>query len=318
MKHLRLVFLALVTSVFTTFAQEVLLIDNFATGINDWFAGLGQIRVVDQTLSVYGSFGRMDTNNVVEASANGTHPIPTTTRLLDQQTLELRVDLIGIGKKGTWAGIDFVWTDPVRAYAMFLDSGNIGLAKVRFDGGPGAWFFHEQPALKSKNLTLVLSLTRIGSDLRISTRVLDKENSSAVLFDRTVTDTPQVDPALPNRAVLGEVSGPDWIGTPFPLLSAPNGVALITRWTDSVIGSQGITEVVFDNVEVRRYKAPELTIEPAVLVSWPAVPGNWILESSANVNGPYAPLPQVPALVADRLQVAVATSDQTRFFRLRF
>ncbi len=45
-------------------------------------------------------------------------------------------------------------------------------------------------------MTLVLALTRQGSDLKINTRVLDKDAAKTALFDRTVTDTPQSDPVL--------------------------------------------------------------------------------------------------------------------------
>lgn len=258
----------------------------------------------------------MNTNDVLASTVNGTHFIPLASRLLDQQTLELRVDLIEINQKGVWAGMDFVWLPSINGYALFMDQDNIALGKFNVDLGPSAWFFYEHPTLKSKQVTMILAFTRAGSELRINVRVLDKENADAVLFDRTVTDTPKADPVLPNRAVIGQIAGPDPAGTPFPLLRGPDGVALIMQWTDPVNGTQGPAQATFDNVEVRRYDAPQLTIEPAVIISWPALPGSWILESSGNLDGPYSALPLSPSVVGSRLQLALPTSDQTRFFRL--
>ena len=88
-------------------------------------------------------------------------------------------------------------------------------------------------------------------------------------------------------------------------------------WIDPVKGTQGSAEATFDNVELRLYDPPQLTIEPAVIVSWPVQPGNWTLESSPQVDGPYSQLQLSPSVVGFRLQVVVPNSNQTQFFRLR-
>ncbi len=318
-KQVALVSLFLAVTAFIARSQTVLWSDNFAdSSLGGWgHDHFGEIREVNQQFIVAGSSGRMNTNDVLASTVNGTHFIPPASRLLDQQTLELRVDLIEINQKGVWAGMDFVWLSAIYGYGLLMDQDNIALGKFNLTGSPTAWFFHEHPALKSKQVTMILAFTRAGSELRINVRVLDKENADAVLFDRTVTDTPKADPVLPNRAVIGQIAGPDTAGTPWPLLSGPDGVALIMQWTDRVNATQGPAQATFDNIEVRRYDAPQLTIEPAVIVSWPDLPGNWILESSGNLDGPYSALPLSPSsVVGSRRQLAVPTSDQTRFFRL--
>ena len=90
-----------------------------------------------------------------------------------------------------------------QGYLFFKDEDEVGLVKFWNGAISHAWFFYENRPLKNQNATLVLALTRRGSDLGITTRILDKDNANAVLFERTVTDTPQVDPVFPNRAVKG-------------------------------------------------------------------------------------------------------------------
>ncbi|MBI2925633.1 MAG: hypothetical protein HYY24_08010 [Verrucomicrobia bacterium] len=318
-KHsIALTALALVASVSTAFAQTLLLKDDFAGGLSaDWRKGtLGQLSVIDEQLVVSGNFGPAQTNNPTATHAAGIRSIPTSGPLPDNQTLELRADLVGANQNDALAGLHFLWMPQGQGYLFFKDGDEVAFLKFWNGATSFAWFFYENRPLKNQNVTLVLALTRVGSDVRINTRVLDKDNANAVLFDRTVTDTPQADPVLPNRAAKGVIGMADLSGTPWPVAKAPTDVELTLTWANPESAPQGAAEVTFDNLEVWQYEPPELKIEPAVIVSWPIAPGNWLLESSATVGGRYVPLPQTPEIQDGRFQVVVPAANQAQFFRL--
>ncbi|MBI4325337.1 MAG: hypothetical protein HY674_08750 [Chloroflexi bacterium] len=163
-----------------------------------------------------------------------------------------------------------------------------------YDGADSlAWFFYENRPLKNQNVTLALALTRVGSDVQINTRVLDKDNAKAVLFERAVIDTPQADPVLPTRAVRGVVGMADLLGTPWPVAKAPTDLELSLSWVNADSAPQGAAEVTFDNLELWPYESPQLAIQKAVVLSWPATREQFALESASGVNGPWAPTPSL-------------------------
>lgn len=88
---------------------------------------------------------------------------------------------------------------------LFKDEDEILLAKAWVTSPVDvamAFFYYDSRLIKNQNVTLVLSLIRLGDDVRIGTRVLDKNNGNAVLFERSVTDTPLADPVVPNARVF--------------------------------------------------------------------------------------------------------------------
>jgi hypothetical protein len=165
----------------------------------------------------------------------------------------------------------------------------------------------------------VLSLTRQGSDVAINTRVLDKDNANAVLFERAVIDTPQSDPVLPNRAVKGFLTVADLVGTPWPVTQAPDSVELGMGWLNPLSPSQGAAQVIYDNLEVWQYQTPQLNIQNAVVLSWPVTAAQFAVESAPGVNGPWEPVPD-PWLRTNvtQIQMSVSAPDNMRLFRLRF
>lgn len=65
------------------------------------------------------------------------------------------------------------------------------------------------------------------------------------------------------------------------------------------------------------FPPPTLTIEPAVLVSWPAEDDGWTLESAPGVDGPWAPVSATPFIQSGRQNIAVPTESRKQFFRAR-
>jgi hypothetical protein len=201
----------------------------------------------------------MDTNNP-STSAGAVEPPPSLFAggvLPDQQTREFRVDLISANQEGACAGLEAGFNG--KAYYVWKDQNGIGLLKgwgwsdgvtFRF-----AYFFWTNTPVKNENITLVLALTRRGTDLEISTRVLDKDHANAVLFERTVVDTPRSDPVLPNRAVKGIRTELDPVGLPWALQSF--GYPCVdVGWFNPQSAPNPLAQVVYDNLEVWQYESP--------------------------------------------------------------
>lgn len=261
-KNIALMTLALTACVSTAFAQTNWLKDDFNGPILTWTkGGTGQIQQTNQQLVVSGSFGPMQTNDPVATSVGAYHTIGLPSGPLpDQQTLELRADLVGANQNDAWAGIHFLWSPEYKGYILWKDQDEVVLHKFWSSAGSlvAAAFFYENRPVKNQNVTLVLALTRLGSDVRITTRVLDKDNANAVLFERTVTDTPQADPVLPNRAVRGWIGVADLAGTPWLVVTAPTYVTLGLQWANPASATQRAAAVTFDNAEVWQYESPQL------------------------------------------------------------
>ncbi len=62
---------------------------------------------------------------------------------------------------------------------------------------------------------------------------------------------------------------------------------------------------------------PELTIESAVIVSWPTSTAGWQLESATAINGPWQPVDAKPVLAEAQNTVTLRTANAGRYFRLR-
>lgn len=298
-------------------AQTTWLKDDFSHGLGAWQPA--NLQVLNEQLVVSGSFGLLPTNNPIANSATAGHLIGLPPGPLpDQQTLEWRADLVGANQDDAWAGLEFFWEPEVQGYTFWKDQDEVALVKFWNQAASFAWFFYENRPIKNQNVTLVLSLTRAGSELKINTRVLDKDNANAVLFERTVTDTPQADPVLPNGAARGQIGMADLLGTPWPGVAAPPYVGLVLLWANPANATQGAAEVTFDNAEVWQHESPQLVTQNAVVLSWPLTQGQFVLESASSVNGPWTPVPDPWWRTnAGQNQVSVLAPDSLKLFRLR-
>jgi hypothetical protein len=316
--NIALVTLAVTALPSTVCAQTLVWSDNFDdNNLSGWTQLLGPITEVNQQFVTYGGFGPFQTNTPLATHAAGLHSIPTSGPLPDNQTLELRADLIGTSENDAWAGLVFNWLPQGQGYAFFKDQDEVAMFKFYNGATSFAFFFYENHPLPNE-VSLVLALTCRGSNVEITTRVLDKDNANAVLFERTLTDTPQADPVLPDRAVRGTRSEPDVAGTPWPVGAAPGNVELSVTWVNSERPPDGYAAAIFDNLEVRQYESPELTIQRAVVLSWPVTSGLFILECASSVDGPWDPVP-APwwRTNAAQNEVCILAPDSMKLFRLR-
>jgi len=149
------------------------------------------------------------------------HTLPSSGPLADGQTLELRADLISASQNDAYASLAinyFIGGQGGNGYMFNKGGDELSLMKFYDLATKLAWFSYTNQPLKNANVTLVLALTRAGTNLNITTRVLDKDNSNSVLFERTITDTPKADPVLPSYTAGGMIGMADAVGTPWPLL----------------------------------------------------------------------------------------------------
>jgi hypothetical protein len=328
MKHktnLTLITLALAAGVSTAFAQTNWLSDDFQDpALTGWTTGgfPGTLTQINQQLVISENFfGSAQTNNPLATHGPAIHAFPNSGPLPDQQTLEVRTDLVSASQNGLAANIALNWAAPALGSGYMLSKAEDWISLLKFYNGASsyAYFFYTNQPVKNQNVTLILALTRDGSNVKIASRVLDKDNANAILFDRTVTDTPQADPVLPNRAAGGFISMADPPGTSWPAVMAPAYVELAMTWSDPQQAPQHPAQVIYDNLEVWQYQTPQLNIQNAVVLSRPATAAQFVVESAPGVNGPWETVPE-PWLRtnATQIQMSVLASDSMRLFRLRF
>jgi len=321
-RRFALMTLALAGVVSTAFAKTSLFSDGFSDPDAPGWTSTPfppHFSVVNQEFVLSADFGPMNTEDILENWTGASHAIPISGALPDQETLELRADFVGANQDDAGASIHYF--DGTGEGYIFGMTQDVVLFYKFWDGGlnnSGALFFYEHSQLKNHNVTLVLAVTRLESSLEITTRVLDKDNASAVLFERTVTDTPEADPVLPSRAGDGMLSYPDQPGTPWPVFDASGRIVLSMTWFNQTEGSEAAAQVNFDNVEVWQYESPQLSIQNAVVLSWGVTEGEFVLESAPSAGGPWEPVPDPWWRTnAGRNEVCVLAPENTRVFRLR-
>jgi hypothetical protein len=276
----------------------------------------------NEQLVLWDNFGRADTNNVQANTYVVFHAIPNLSGPLpDNQTLELRADIVSANDEDAGASVHYVNVGSGIlgiGYIYGKSQHNVWLAKWLGGGGnnPFCYFFYEHDQITNQNITLVLALTRLGSSLSIKTHVLDRNNGNAVLFERTVTDTPQIDPTVPNRSADGWLCYPDQAGTPWPVSNASGSIGVGMTW-ETATRAQPNAQVIFDNAEVWQYQYPQLAIQNAVVLSWPLTESQFALETASSLSGPWA-LVANPwwSTNAGLNQVSIVAPDSTKFFRL--
>lgn len=99
-------------------------------------------------------------------------------------------------------------------------------------------------------MTRLVSVTCRDGDPVIDCRVLDKDNANAVVFDRTVIDTPEADPTIPSRSLKRTATAQDMVGDPWRLVGGPRQTEVTRDWTGPVSGPTGPAQIIDVNVEV--------------------------------------------------------------------
>jgi hypothetical protein len=210
-----------------------------------------------------------------------------------------------------------LWSDNAGQSCIFSKGRDfVQVGKWVGGGGGGvAVFFHEKAVIKNTNVVLSLALTRMGTNVVLTARVLDKDNQEAVLYQRSVVDTPKVDPTL-TYAELNALSGMKlniYADNGAPLTSGNVIMLSAAQYTD---GKQPDLEVTYDNLELRTSEVSPVVIERAVRLCWPASATlNYTVEGAPTLQGPW--LPVQDSVLPGLQQVTVPANDIMKFFRLQ-
>lgn len=130
-----------------------------------------------------------------QAIFTGSQKTSQTFQLTEGERLEFRVDIEEGGGKDSFAILSFT---PVANSPSTLSG--YGFAKSTTDvlltKGIGKYFVAAdgpEAQLKNEKITLVLSLTVRNGAVTFTGKVLDRENNNAVIWERTVVDSPGAD-----------------------------------------------------------------------------------------------------------------------------
>ncbi|MFM8360688.1 MAG: hypothetical protein ACKOET_19230, partial [Verrucomicrobiota bacterium] len=112
--------------------------------------------------------------------------------LKEGRTVEFRADVVQGGGKDSFAVLAFIpkGNSPgtLQGYGFAKSTTDILLTK-----GIGNYFVNEATALKQDNITLVMGLTVRNGNVEVTARALDREAGDAVLWEKTILDTPAAD-----------------------------------------------------------------------------------------------------------------------------
>jgi hypothetical protein len=271
--------------------------DNKLTGwIADGHKGQAKLTETNQQFKVRGYWPGVHTVDLSDTAAVG--HLSRNWSVPNGQTVELRVDLVGMDEHATAAGMD-LWNGVSGAgYALFKGHDFIHLCKPSLSvAGIHGQFFHERVVIKNTNVVLALAVTRVNPNVILTARVLDKEINNAVLYERSVVDTPNIDRTL-TQAEMEAASGMHMTaGTDVgpPVTSGSEVLLSVFQYND---GTRPAAEVTYDNLErwtsVFPVWRPEIAIQllstssPKVDLTLSAAPNSsWAIERALELTGPW-------------------------------
>ncbi len=266
--------------------------------------------LVGGELTISGDFPVPTTNSTDSCAFDG---VPYSWVAQPGQTLEARVDLVGMNSAASGVILSLFHSGG-QGYGVSKSSDWVGFWKQKPPGDTCFWA--EKVATKNQNVVLVLALTPAGQNLLLTGKVLDKD-SGAVLYQKTIVDTPASDSSL-SAVPLSQITGcrvwPDIVADP---AGAPwlNGVALYLLVFQDTDGTKPPAEATFANLQLRTYEVPQLSIDGAVQLSWPASAGvNYLVEAATTPEGPWLPVQEL--IIPDIQKTTVPMTAPAKFFRL--
>lgn len=291
--------------------------DDFRTGITGWTPspppiGVASLSPTNQQLLLQADWtnagGNLPQNTFFAFAPSG------TWTPADGQTVACQADLVSVSQNST--NMAFLWLGDGTHFYFFSKSQKWVCLGKSWSGSSQAVFWLDNTVqLPATNVVLYLALTRDGPNLIITTRVLDKDNQDALVFERSFADTPGADASLTAAEFTALTGTTTWSVVPEnypPVLSGAARGAAVSQFTD---GQQPPVEAVWDNFSLRHHDVPPLSIARAVQLTWPAPAGvNYSIESASTVQGPWLPVqdPEIPGIQS----LTVPFSGPARFFRL--
>lgn len=275
--------------------------DNRLTGwLSEGHKGQVKLTETDRQFKVWGYWPGVSTMHADLADTESYGSLGRSWSVLNGQTVEYRVDLVGLSDDATMAGFA-LWSDASSAaYVLFKGHDFIHLCKPSLSVAERhGHFFHERALIKDTNVVLSLAVTRVNPNAIITTRVLDKANNNAVLYERSAVDTPRIDRTL-TESELESASGMHLhTGTDAgaPITSGSHVFLTVFQYND---GTRPPAEAIYDNLERRTSTfpvwRPEIAIQastnsPNVILTLSAAPNSsWAVERAPQLAGPWAKL----------------------------
>jgi hypothetical protein len=286
----------------TGLVTSKVVLDNFDDNrLTGWGTGPGPVELteINQQFKVRGHWPGVSTIKINDTAVWGY--LSGNWNVLDGQTLELRVDLVGMNEHATAANM-VLWDGASgEGYGFFKGHDFIQLGKPSFSvAGLHSHFFHERALIKNTNVVLALAITRVSPNVILTARVLDKANNNAVLYERSVVDTPNVDRTLTPTEMQaasgmlldsGSEQGP-------PITSVSDVLLTVFQYND---GTKPAAEVTYDNfglwTSILPVWRPEIairllpTIPPKVNLALSAAPNSsWAIQRALELTGPWTNL----------------------------
>lgn len=137
--------------------------------------------------------------------------------------LELRVDILRVTGDGGYAVLG--WREegiPAIGYAVLVNAKEVALVKHRFDQQILSPFFWEALPVINRPMRVFFRFRMMAGTLSLQVQVLDLENPSQLIFDKTLQDSSDREPFVATPPPLQMATpdpGPPWQGTGFLQLS---------------------------------------------------------------------------------------------------
>lgn len=276
--------------------------DNQVTGwIPEGHTGQVKLTETNQQFKVWGYWPGVNTMHRDLADTEAYGRLGRSWSVLNGQTMEWRVDLVDLNEHATMAGL-VVWSSASSAaYVLFKGHDFIHLCKPSLSVPERhGHFFHERVVTRDTNVVMALAVTRINPHVIITTRILDKANNYAVLYERSAVDTPSVDRTLTEMELEAESGMHLHTGTDVgaPIISGSDVFLTVFQYND---GRRPPAEATYDNLE--RWTStfpvwrPDIaiqllsTIPPKVNLTVSAAPNSsWTIERGRELAGPWTNL----------------------------
>jgi len=245
--------------------------DNRLTGWSLWGPGTLSLIETTQQLVLRGYWPGVVTHSILDSFALGT--IDRAWSVAGGKTLEWRVDLVAMNDHATARKL---WLKSQSSFFCYKGRDYVMIGKLFYGPDTFAVFSCEPAAIRNTNLVLCVALTLVQPNVICTTRILDRDNPSLVLYQRSVVDTPLADPTISTAeferlsgmriALVSDVSGP-------PCTSG-NGVGLdVWQYND---GTKPMAEAIYDNLELWTYRVPIIRYVDANSASPTPPYTNWI------------------------------------------
>jgi hypothetical protein len=291
-------------------------VDNFDNNLLSWgIWGWGTAKETNQMLTLRGYYPGVHTRSLLGESSVGVYPGRFWT-VPSGMTFEWSVDLVSLDASATNLVALAVGSDSGGKYFFYFGHDLAFLAKwSTSDSGRASVFTTERVQVRTTNVVLALALTPVSSGVVVAGRVLDKADPSSVLYQCSFFDTPLADPTI-NSNQFQALTGMSVVtlgldpGATNSLVGADVWLFL-GQYTD---GTQPAVVAVFDNVELRTYEVPTVSVQRAVQVTWPDPTGVYVLEAAPTVQGPFLPAQELALPGIQNL--TVPASGPAQFFRV--